>query len=237
MAIFSTSGGYQGIGFAVPVNYAKDIVSQIIKGQQFEYGWVGVGIQALNEQLIEYFGLKSREGVLVNRVVENSPAQKAGLKEGDIILSANDLRIRSATALIRLISSSEIGMPLKLTILRDNKELTIPVFIEKRPSLPSIKQSQRNENPPLLYKLWRGMEVRDIPSDQGAAAGHGIVVQDVTKNGMAYMAGIRNGDIIVAVNKQPVRDIKDFHRIVANLKGDCLIRTLRGHFVIQDQGP
>lgn len=239
-AIFSTSGGYQGMGFAVPINYAKAIVDQICSGKKIESGWIGIGIQDLDDRLVQYFSLKSNEGVLINRVLDNAPAKTAGLQEGDIILSANGIWMRNTAALLKYIGSTAVGKTINFQVLRDRKEQPIAVIVGKRPELTSalLEQPAKKDKIPLSPQRWRGMEVRDLPKDllpqQQLPSPAGVLVADVNQNSAAQEAGIRKGDIIVAINKQPISNVGDFQNVVQASQGPCLVRTLRGHFVVTD---
>jgi serine protease Do len=242
VAIFSTSGGYQGIGFAIPANYAKAIVEQISKGRKIDLGWIGVGIQDLDSRLSQYFGLESAEGVIINQVVNDSPAQKAGLKEGDIILSSDGIRIRNTTTLIKYIAATEIGKTINFQVIRDRKKSELPVIVGKRPDLgfPATTENTVQSPPPLQLKHWRGMEIRDIPKSSNEfrqlSTTGGIIVSQVEPNSAADEAGIRPGDIIVSVNKKRIRDVQDFQLLIKDNLGNYLLQTLRGHFVIEDDG-
>ncbi|MCK5579776.1 MAG: Do family serine endopeptidase [Candidatus Omnitrophica bacterium] len=238
VAIFSTSGGYQGVGFAIPINYAKAIVDKLIKGKKVTYGWLGVMIQDLDYRLAQYFGTPKGEGVLIEKVVDDGPAEIAGIRDGDVVLSVDGVKMRNTTNLIKYIGNAPIGKKVSVEILRDRKKIKIPVEITKRPFLNAdIPEENGDELPEtVLFKQWRGLKIRPISEEiaQRLRLGtqKGVVVFEVETDSPAQEAGLRKGDIIISVNKHPVETIKDFHKIVNNAKGDCLIRTVRGYFVI-----
>jgi serine protease Do len=242
VAIFSTTGGYQGIGFAIPANYAKIVVEQLIKGKKVVYGWVGIGIQDLNYQLSQYFQLPSPDGVLIEKIMPGGPAESAGLKEGDIILEADGVKIRNSGNLIKYIGTAAVGKKVSLKILRDGKSMEVPVIVGTRPSfneeMASSSEPTAPGDIPQEPQEWRGISVREIPEAIRSRANlqnvQGVIIFDIQSNSSAQDAGLQKGDIIIAINKNPVTSILDFNRITHELKGSCLIRTLRGYFVIPE---
>ncbi len=240
VAIFSTSGGYQGIGFAVPINYAKTIVDQIIKGKKVEQGWIGISIQDMDYRLAKYFNLPSAEGVLTLKVLDDSPAQEAGLRDRDIILSINDVKMRSSALLIKYISNRDIGETVDIKVLRQGGEKNIPVKIARRPEPEDLWESKTPAGQDNLADAqpWKGLQLQNITEefkDQFRLETiKGVMVTDVLPNSPAQHAGIREGDIIIAVNNQAVRNLQDLNRIKETVSGNCLIQTLRGFFVIED---
>ncbi len=240
VAIFSTSGGYQGIGFAIPVNYAKIIVDQLIKGQKFSYGWLGVSIQDIDARLAMYFDLPSTDGVVVQKVWPGSPAEKAGLQDGDIILSVNGVKVHNSVALIRYIGTSEIGKPATLAILHDKKPKNVSVVVGKRPVMDGEEGTRSGEDrqPPPSLGEWRGIRVSNISEDMrtrlNLANTSGVVIIDIAKDSPALQSGLRKGDVIIAVNKNVVRDVVSFKEASEGAGGgSCLVRTVRGFFVLE----
>lgn len=242
VAIFSTTGGYQGIGFAIPINYAKNFVNQIIQGQPAAYGWLGLSLQDLNTQLAKYFGLSTLDGALVVKVLEGAPAQRAGIKDGDIVLSVNDVKIHNSTGLVKYIGQAAIGKEISVNILRDGKKLTIAMVIEKRPELskltPQAKQPEEKKSTTPLRNEWRGLRVRDIPETMSKKLNmenlKGVFISDVAPNSPAAAAGLRPRDVIVSINRTPIESVGNFNSAIANTSGNALVRTLRGYFVVEE---
>ncbi len=251
VAIFSTYGGYQGIGFAIPINHATRIIDQLIKGEKVSYGWVGVSVQNIDRRLADYFSLSDSTGAIVMDVVDNSPADKSGVKNGDIILKINDQSIRDTAELIRLISELTVGSKAKLLVLRNNKKETLTVNVGKRPSfdeqgrmifeedLMPPQDEPLSDQPPVDVHNWRGLKVRDIDPQEFLAQPQlpqqGIGVLSVEPNSPAQETGLRPGDVITSINQQAIKNVTDYARVVSKLKGDCLIQTLRGYFVIKEK--
>ena len=238
VAIFSTSGGYQGIGFAVPINYAKSIVEQITTGQAFASGWIGVHIQDLSPRLAAYFGLPAGgRGVLVLQVVPGSPAEQAGLQDGDVILAVNDIKMRSGAALIRYISNTSPGTTLTVRRWRDGQEADVSVQVGA-PTNPATEEAGLPPDPSAaLLADWRGLRVSSRQggdADEGQTA-DGVLVVEVQPNSPAALSGLRRGDVIIAINKQPVTSIAEYRTAVAAVTGSSLVRTERGFFIVEEQ--
>lgn len=238
VAIFSTSGGYQGVGFAIPVNYAKAIVDQLTQGKKIEYGWIGIGIQDIDERLAQYFALSSDEGVLVTKVLLGAPADKAGIKEGDIILSANRIKIRNSSALVKQISNATIGKPIVLQISRDQKSLEITVTVGKNesantPTPLAAEPAAKGHS----VKSWRGLNVDEITATTAEklrlANTNGVVITEVAPASPAQLSGLEKNDVIISINKQVIRNLEDYYQAVAAAQGSCLVRTVRGFFVLE----
>jgi len=242
VAIFSTSGGYQGIGFAIPINTAQRIVKSLIAGEEVVYGWIGVSVQDISPQLSQYFGLSSTEGVVVLKALSNGPAGSAGVQEGDIILKVNDIPIKNVHTLTKSIGDLSAGEKAVLTIWRNKKEIGIPVTIGQRPDIgpKRLMKKAKTETKNLILGTegeWRGMTVEDIGelSDQLQSRNiKGVIVTSVSNDSPSEKAGLQKGDIIISINKETIENVGDFHTVTQDLKGDCLIKTLRGYVVIKE---
>lgn len=232
VAIFSTSGGYQGIGFAVPINTAKRIISRLIEGKKILYGWLGVTVQDVTEDLAKQFGLTDKSGALVADVLKASPAEKAGIKEGDVIKSFDATAVNNVRELLNVVGKAEIGRRVKVTAVRDKKEIALTVEIGERPQeIEKIAEETQTAH-------WRGLLVDDITPENSQKfeiqEKEGIVVTDVEPNSPADQAGVTSGDVIKEINRQRVRNLSDYRRITGGLKGNVLVRTARGYFVIKE---
>ncbi|MCX7793059.1 MAG: DegQ family serine endoprotease [Thermodesulfovibrionales bacterium] len=224
-AIFSTTGGYQGIGFAIPSNMAKTVMEQLIKHKKVVRGWLGVSIQALTPEMKKHFGLKEDRGVLINQIFENSPAEKAGLKEEDIILQYNGKDITDPTQLRNLVAGTPPGKEVELKIFREGKTLSIKVTIEE---LPQEVVAARGEYENVL----RGVVVQNITPEirkelQLPSRVTGVIVTDISEDSPAQ-GYLQKGDVIMAINRTRVNNIKDYQNIVSKLKdGDVLLFIYR----------
>lgn len=236
VAIFSTTGGYQGLGFAIPVNSAKRIVSRLIEGKKIVYGWLGVNVQDLNDNLKEYFALPDKNGALIAKVLENSPAEKAGLQEGDVLTEFGSKKINNVKELIETVAKTETGSKIKVSFMRGKKLLSTNIVVESwpgdidaQPAKAKITEKETN---------WRGITAGDLDAKTARRFGieekTGVVVLDIDLNSPADVAGIIPGDVIMEINKIHIHDVLEYNKIVKNLSGDCLIRANRGYFLLKD---
>ncbi|MDP3731931.1 MAG: PDZ domain-containing protein, partial [Candidatus Omnitrophota bacterium] len=232
VAIFTTSGGYQGIGFAIPINNAKKIIAKLIEGKKITYGWFGVAVQDLTDELAKYFGLPDKKGALVVSVLENSPAQKAGIKESDIIKQFDNEAINNVRELLNAVGKAEVGGKVKVVVLRDKKEIGLKLEVGERPeNLEEVTQLEAASS------KWRGLTVKeltpDIASRLGVEEKKGVVVVDVEGGSPADEAAIIAGDVIQEINKEAVKNISDYQRITKALKADALVKLSRGYVLIK----
>jgi len=234
VAIFSTTGGYQGVGFAVPINSAKKILTKLIEGKKITYGWFGVSVQDLTDELAKYFGLPDKKGALVVSVLDNSPAKKAGIKDSDIIKQFDDKAINSVRELLNAVGNAEVGRRVKVLVLRNKKPVTLEVEVGVRPENLEESQATGEES----VSNWRGLQVQDLTPDiterLGIPERKGVVVVDVEPNSLADDAGVVAGDVILEINKQVVNNISDYQKIIKSVKGDALVKLSRGFVLIKE---
>ena len=233
VAIFSTSGGYQGIGFAIPVNSAKRIISRLIEGKKILYGWLGVTIQDLTDEMASYFGLPDKNGVLVAGVLDSSPAKNSGIRERDVIKEVDGKAVNNSRDLVAVVAATEVGRKVKVKLIRDKKEVTVTVEIGERPE--DLKEASA-ETP--LAGSWRGLTVEDASSSAARRfdlkTGQGVVVVDVESESPADAAGLIPGDVIVEINKEAVANLSDYKKLTQEAgQKDCLVRTARGYFLVK----
>lgn len=221
-AIFSKSGGYMGIGFAIPINMAKAIKDQLISKGKITRGWLGVVIQDVTEDLAKSFGLKEREGVLVSEVTKGSPAEKAGLQQGDIILELNGIKINDAGELRNKIALTAPGTVVRLTIMRNDKKMSVSVVLAEQ---PAGKMAAMSEQTRLVEQF--GFTVQDITpqiaEQLGYKKGQGVVISDVDPTSVAAEAGLRPGMLIEEVNRQAVHNVVEFNRAISKSKQSKMV--------------
>ncbi len=240
VAIFTTSGGSEGIGFAIPVNTAKRIAGDLIKGRKVLYGWLGVHIQDIDQNLANYFRLRSKEGALVARIVKNSPADKAGIRPGDIIVSFADEKVKNTRELIREVARSQVGKHLKVGVIRNGIEKTFEVEISARTGEEEGVRFEIGKGPEEKEsKYWRGIETSDITQEivkrYGLTDYSGIIVINIEPGSPADEAGLISGDIIYEINRTPINNLEDYYKVTKDLKGDALIGTYRGFVIIKER--
>jgi serine protease Do len=232
-AIITTSGGYQGLGFATPIAKAKRILDKLIKGEKVLYGWLGVNIQDLNEDLRNYFEIKEKEGVIILKIYKDSPAEKGGLKEGDLILAFDNKPVRAIRDLIKMVSSLEVGKRVPIKILRSGKIMVLNIKIGKMPQ--GIEEPE--DDPKDTKVSFRGMKVDDLNSVYkrrfGIKVNSGVVITDIEDGSAADKSKLSVGDLIVKVEKKIIRNKKDFKAATSRAKKSYLLKTNRGYFVLR----
>ena len=242
VAIFTMSGGSEGIGFAIPINTAKKIIDDLMQGRKVLYGWIGVIIQDVDSDIAAYFGLSKKGGVLISRILKGSPAEKAGLAPGDIIVSFDSKDIRNTQDLIRRILKKDIGDKVALGVIRNNEPYSMKIEIGARPEQNVAAVPEKKKEHPgkrMVSKFWRGIEVSDITPDIMSRfklkTEIGVVVVSVESGSPAEESGIRPGDVIYEINRTPLKDVKDYKKAIDGLTGDALVGTYRGYVVIKER--
>lgn len=221
-AIISLYGGSVGIGFAIPINMAKDVAQQIIKFGSVHRGLMGIFVQHLTPELAQAMGYtEDFQGALIAQVNESSPAEKAGLKAGDVIVQINDTKITEATQVKTTISLLRVGTEAKIRIKRNGKDITLNAVVT---DVKKHEQQLQSGNP-FLY----GLALRNFEQDS-PLHGHivGVQVVGASENSAGWRAGIRPGDIIISANKQSTANTKELQSIALQKKQELLVQVLRG---------
>ncbi len=206
----------QGIGFAIPINMAKEILPQLEEKGHVTRGWLGVSIQEVTPQLAKSFGLKEKRGALVADVIEGGPAQKAGIARGDVILKFDGKEVAESRDLPRIVASTRVGKSVNVEYLRDGKTDSLEVTIGQMQSKEDVAAASPHK--PL------GMTVQNITPETAQALGlrssAGVVVTGVEPGSPAEGAGIQRGDVIIQANRKNVRDVDDLRREIAKARED-----------------
>jgi serine protease Do len=213
-AIFSRTGGYMGIGFAIPVNMAKSVEEQLRSHGKVVRGWLGLIIQDMDENLAQSFGAgKTEGGILVSEITPGSPAEKAGLKQGDIVLSLNGSKLADVTDLRNRIAMTAPGSSITLEIVRDGHNEQVSVVIAEQPSdfSESVKNKIKQLSGSVLDKL--GLTLKELTPDLaeqfGYSKGQGVIVAEVEEGSPAGNVGIEPGQLIEEVNKIRVHSLAE----------------------------
>jgi serine protease Do len=201
------SGG-QGIGFAIPINVAKEMLSQLKTKGKVARGWLGVVIQKVTPEIAKSFGLKDPEGALVSDVLEQSPAEKAGIKRGDIVVSFNGKRIKEMDMLPKLVGSTEIGKEAKVGIIRDGKEIEVSIVVDE------LKDESLQASRKMDVEKDFGLVVQNITAEIAKHLGlkdkSGVIITDVQPGSPAQDADLRSGDVIKEIDRRAIRNIVEF---------------------------
>ncbi|CCK75635.1 MAG: DegQ family serine endoprotease [Oleispira antarctica] len=214
--IYTRSGGFMGVSFAIPINVAIDVVEQLKDKGKVSRGWLGVVIQEVNKDLAESFGLKKAKGALVAQLVPGSPAEVGGLLSGDIITAFNGQEINLSTDLPHRVGRVKPGATAKLNVVRNGKIKVIHLEIGALPDADSQQLESLNSNQD--YKQNRlGITVSELNDKQQRSFGEGVLVQDVKNGHAGAMSGIVRGDVITLIYGERIRSVDDFKRIVESL--------------------
>jgi serine protease Do len=216
--IYSQTGGFMGLSFAIPINVALDIIQQLKETGHVSRGWLGVYIQEVTRELAESFGMKQPEGALVAQVMKDSPAEKGGLRVGDVILTYNGQSINKSSDLPPMVGRTPIGKKAKVEVMRAGKPITLRITIGKLPEESQEQQSMVPHQKDKTADLVLGMSVSKAPAELLETLGldGGVLVEKVA-SGPARDAGVRKGDVIIMVQQKAVKDPSDLRQIIGNL--------------------
>lgn len=216
-AIFSQSGGNIGIGFAIPVNLVKNLVPELETKGTVTRGWLGATVQPVTPDLARSFGLDKERGALVGEVVAQGPADKAGIKRGDVIVSYDGKKIDDSVTLPGLVAATPVGKTVPVEVVRDGKTRTVNVGISR------LNDQTAALNPQQDKSEW-GLALQNIRPEErrqmNLTGNEGVLVTAVMPGSPAAKAGVQAGDVILQVNQAPVSSLEDMKAEVAKVKGD-----------------
>ncbi len=221
-AIYTRSGGYMGIGFAIPSNMARRVMTQLIEHGRVIRGWLGVSIQKVTPVLAKNFGLSTPHGALVGQVFKGSPAAGAGLRTGDIIVKYDGKEVDTPTALRDLVASTPVGKVVEITVIRSRETKTFQVKIAEQ-TKKVLEASAGNESPQRsAHTLLSGLNVQNLSPEIARQLGlpsfaSGVVVTQIDPASAAAAVGLQPGDVITQINRQVVHNMKDYRRITFKL--------------------
>lgn len=220
-AIFTRSGGYMGIGFAIPSTMVRSVMESLVKTGKVVRGWLGVQIQEVNPQLAKKFGLKDHKGALVSDVVSNSPAEKAGMERGDVIIAYNGKTVENAAHLRNMVAQTPVGSRVEVKVIREGKEKGLTVTVGEL----TKEVARAGEEQVTTENALSGVVVEEVTPETARRLGlprgeKGVVVAGIEPDSVAEQAGLQEGDVILEINREPVRTTKDYRRIVTGIKKD-----------------
>ena len=216
-AIFSNSGGSVGIGFAIPANFAKNVIDQLIQYGETKRGWLGVRIQTVTKEIADSLGLNETIGALVTDVNKNSPADKAGLQQGDIITEFNGQKVKTMRDLPRLVGEAEVGKPAKLKIWRKKRFITKTVVLGRLEDTAEFKQQKTPIKPQEQKLSSLGIDIRNINDNDAKNRSKlrnksGVIIKKIDPNGPMSLLAVRPGDAIVALQNTSIKNVRDFEK-------------------------
>jgi len=216
-AIFSTSGGYQGIGFAIPSNMAKAVMESHIKKGKVIRGWLGVTIQPVTPELAKQFNLKEEKGVLIGDVIEDSPAEKAGLQRGDVIVEYDGKEVDEPASLRNMVANTPPNKEVAIKILREGKPKTVKATIAELPA-------EMQRLPGKFDNLLKGIHVQNLTPELKRGLGitkriTGVIITDIDDGSPAEGVLMQN-DIIMEINRKRISNTKDYEAVASRIKPD-----------------
>ncbi len=212
--IYSRTGGFMGLSFAIPIEVAMDAVEQLKAKGRVSRGWLGVLIQDVTRDLAESFGMKQPAGALVAQVLPDSPAEQAGFQPGDVILKYNGTAVGDSGSLPQLVGVTRVGQAAQVEVLRRGQHKELTVTIGELPEEDEVAGKPGPKEPAAANRL--GLVVRDLTAeqrDQDGVPKGGVLVEDV-KAGAAEQVGIRGGDVVLMLDNQQVNDVRQFKQLV-----------------------
>ena len=215
--IISPSGGSIGIGFAIPSNLAKNIIQQLQDKGEIERAWLGVRIQEVTDEIAQSLGLRKTYGALVQGLTPDSPALRAGVNEGDIIIEFNNKQVESVQTLPKLVAEADIGQNTKVIVWRNEKELELYVNLGKQPSLEELASIENNGSAILIKEL--GIKVRTLSDEDKsrldlAKSLQGAIISDINNDSFFIRQNIKKDDIIIEIQNKSVKSSGDVLQII-----------------------
>ena len=230
--IYSRTGGFMGLSFAIPIDVANDIAGQLKAGGKITRGRIGVVIQPVTKDLAESFGMAKAAGALVSSVEKGSPAEKGGIEAGDVILKFDGKPVASSEDLPRLVGATKPGTKAAVQLMRNKATKDVSVVVGEMPDETRNAQRQQRRGqpggkPPVEAVTRLGMTLSEPTAQQREQLGiaGGVLVEDVAQ-GAAARAGIRKGDVILAVNNQDVKSLEQFGQLVGQLEKGKIVALL-----------
>jgi len=213
-AIFSRTGGNMGIGFAIPVNLAKELLPQLRGKGKVTRGYLGVLIQKVTPEIADSLGMEKGYGALVANVSKDGPAEKAGVKVGDVIVEFDGKEVKDSGDLPIIVARTPVDKKVRMKLLRDKKEVILTVAVGE------LKEEEVVASVPEKGEL--GMTVQKVTPQMAESLGldkpEGVVVTDVESGSAADDAGIRRGDVIVQIDRKPVRSVEEYRKFIAGIR-------------------
>jgi serine protease Do len=205
-------------------------MASLIKEGKVVRPWVGIGLQNLTEELAQSFNLQEKEGALIGQVYEGSPAEKAGLKVGDVVIDIDGVPIKGSQDVVREVLRKQLGQKIQITVVREGKRVEIPVVTEQMPAEPSAEKTGQAEK-----KDWFGLGIKPITPEMakqlGLSRAEGVIIDTVDPGSAAQEVGLRKGDVVLEVNRQRIQNELEYQKAMEKTKpeqGVLLLVIRRG---------
>jgi len=220
-AIYAPTGVFAGVGFAIPINSAKEILSDLIEKGKVVRGWLGVEIREVDEVIAKQFNLPEKEGVLVNRVMEGSAAEKGGMQRGDVIIRFGDHEVKGVIDLQDVVARTEPGKTVKVVVIREKKEVPLSIKLAEMPETIEEAEPEKEEKEKEKegeFEQWLGMKVETLTpalaTEYGIEDKQGVVIIEIEVGSKAQEIGLAEGDLIKNVNRQATRNLTEFKKVI-----------------------
>jgi len=236
-AIYAPTGVFAGVGFAIPINNAKEILGELIEKGRVVRGWLGIEIREVDEVIAKQFNLPEKKGVLVNRVIEGSAAEKGGMQRGDVIVKFDGRDIKDVRDLQDMVAKTSPGKKVKLAVIRDKKEVPLTIKLGEMPEAEAeakVEEKEEKEIGKEESEEWLGMRVQTLTpalaKEYGIKDGEGVVIVEIGAGSKAEDTGLAEGDLIRSINRKATRSIKEFREAVkgVNLSEGVIFDIVRG---------
>jgi serine protease Do len=224
--IYSRTGGFMGLSFAIPIDVANDIANQLRTTGKVTRGRIGVVIQAISKELAEGFGLARPQGALVNSVEKGGPADKAGVEAGDVILRFDGKAVASSEDLPRIVGATRPGSKVTMQVWRNKSMRDMQVVVAEMQDERAMRQARRSGKPPAAVQSQYGLTLSDLTEAQKAElkVSGGVLVENV--QGAGQRAGVRRGDVILAINNQDVKSVEQFNQMMGQFEKGRIVSLL-----------
>jgi len=236
-AIYAPTGVFAGVGFAIPINNAKEILGELIEKGRVVRGWLGIEIREVDEVIVKQFNLPEKKGVLVNRVIEGSAAEKGGMQRADVIVKFEDRDIKDVRDLQDIVAKTMPGKKVKLVVIRDKKEVPLTIKLGEMPEAveeAEVEEKEEKEIGKEESEEWLGMRVGTLTPAlakiYGIKDGEGVVIVEIGAGSKAEDTGLAEGDLIRSINRKTTRNIKEFKEAIkgVNLSEGVIFDIVRG---------
>jgi serine protease Do len=233
-AITSTTGGNLGIGFAIPINLAKRVVEDLLSEGVVRRAYLGISLQDITPDLRQSLNLDEIAGILVSEVMEDTPAESAGLQSGDVIIEFDGKRVPDSAKFRIMVAHSPVGEEIPMRVIRDSKKQTIYVTLKERPDTIAQAPTAKPDTQP---SEWLGLEVVDLESDfaqsRNVTLTEGVMIRRIASNSPAARSELRVGDVILEIDRQPINSVNDYNNVTSEIESGIVllyIKTLDGNY-------